>query len=331
MPSALPFTPQVLRSFRPTKILKNHQNNAPIQTIDFDDNGVHCLTTSEHDESIQLYDCRTGKHIKTVYSKKYGVSIARFTHNNMNCVYASTKEDDTIRYLSLHDYSYIRYFKGHKNRVTGLEVSPVNDMVLSSSLDHSVRIWDLRSAACQGLLNIPAPSLVAFDATAMVFAVAAQNLSIVSLYNVKMYDQGPFLSWKTTEVPSSLTWTKIEFSNNGKYVLLGTSQNHYLYDSYTGEYLATLVVPEPLPERGPGSSISSSVAFTIDGSYVAGGGGTKIHFWKCPEHRIGDMLPEFQVDSLSSTSAQLLAFSPKTMLMATADRDLTLWLPEQPN
>lgn len=324
MPSALPFTADVLNSFRPTKTLRHHQENAVIGSIDFDDNGLHCLTTSQNDESIQLYDCKTGKHLKTVYSKKYGVSIARFTHNTMNCVYASTKEDDTIRYLSLHDYSYIRYFKGHKGRVTGLEVSPVNDMFLSSSYDHSVRVWDLRSAACQGLLNIPAPSLIAFDATAMVFAVASQNLSIISLYNVKMYDQGPFLSWKTTQVPSSQTWTKIEFSNNGKWLALATSEHHYLFDSYTGEYQATMVVPVPLPKR----DFSCSMAFTVDGSYVVGGAGdNKVHFWKCPDRNVGDVQPTFSIPS--NSPAQLLAFSPKTMLMATADKDLTLWLPEQ--
>jgi WD40 repeat protein len=55
---------------------------------------------------------------------------------------------DTIRYLSLHDNQYVRYFKGHKDKVTQLEVSPTDDMFISASCDHSVRLWDLRSPNC---------------------------------------------------------------------------------------------------------------------------------------------------------------------------------------
>jgi WD40 repeat protein len=34
-------------------------------------------------------------------------------------------------------------------RVVSLCMSPVNDSFMSGSLDHSVRIWDLRVNACQ--------------------------------------------------------------------------------------------------------------------------------------------------------------------------------------
>ena len=33
------------------------------------------------------------RHVKTLYSKKYGVHLARFTHRSSAIVYASTKED----------------------------------------------------------------------------------------------------------------------------------------------------------------------------------------------------------------------------------------------
>ena len=35
------------------------------------------------------------RHVKTLYSKKYGVHLARFTHRSSAIVYASTKEDGT--------------------------------------------------------------------------------------------------------------------------------------------------------------------------------------------------------------------------------------------
>ena len=46
-----------------------------------------------------------------VNSQKYGVSLARFTHARNAAVHASTKVDDDLRYLSLHDNKFLRYFK----------------------------------------------------------------------------------------------------------------------------------------------------------------------------------------------------------------------------
>jgi hypothetical protein len=40
--------------------------------------------------------------------------------------------DHKIRYQTLHDNKYIRYFQGHSERVTGLCLSPKNDMFLSA-------------------------------------------------------------------------------------------------------------------------------------------------------------------------------------------------------
>jgi COMPASS component SWD2 len=49
--------------------------------------------TSESDESIQIYSVKDGKHQKSLLSKKYGVKLAKFTHQSSCIVYASTKEN----------------------------------------------------------------------------------------------------------------------------------------------------------------------------------------------------------------------------------------------
>lgn len=35
------------------------------------------------------------------------------------------------------------------NRVVALEMSPLDDQFLSAAMDDTVRLWDLRSSACQ--------------------------------------------------------------------------------------------------------------------------------------------------------------------------------------
>ncbi|ANB14912.1 Swd2p [Sugiyamaella lignohabitans] len=326
--SALPFNLEVMASFRPSKTLRNHKE-AQITSLDFDDSGLYCITTANEtqDESIQLYDCKTGKHSKTIFSKKYGANLARFTHNSMNCVYASTKEDDTIRYLSLHDNHFIRYFKGHKDRVTSLEVSPMSDTFISASLDHSVRLWDLRSPSCQSLLNVPGPILVTFDATGVVFIVGCEQLNSIALYDVKNQER-PFMSFEPN-TPAGVRWCKIEVSNNGNYIMLVTDASTYIYDAYNGTPQGRLAGLVPL--NGRQASLSSQCAFSVNGKYIFGGSNDKkIHIWDTSQlsKSAPTLSPVISLDSNQEVAA-LLAFSPKTMLMATADKALTFWLPDR--
>ena len=48
----------------------------------------------------------------------------------------------------------VRQFKGHKDRVTGLVVSQDAKWLLSSSMDGTVRIWDVPAAACLQVLPL---------------------------------------------------------------------------------------------------------------------------------------------------------------------------------
>jgi WD40 repeat protein len=53
------------------------------------------------------------------------------------------------RLLVAPRYRYLRYFKGHRDAVVSLEMSPSSDMFLSASKDKTVRMWDLRAHPCQ--------------------------------------------------------------------------------------------------------------------------------------------------------------------------------------
>ncbi|KAF9206328.1 member of Set1p complex, histone methyl transferase [Haplosporangium sp. Z 27] len=233
-PPPIVLTPALLGSLKVSKIFKD--NTQIITSLDFDDTGAKCVTSAQ-DESLHVYDCITGKLDKTLFSKKYGVHLARFTHRSTNVVYASTKEDDTLRYLSLHDNKYIRYFRGHEKKVTALEMSPLDDQFLAGS-EEAVRLWDLRSPNCQGVLAVEARPAIAFDPSGLVFAVATGNS--LRLYDVKVFDQGPFDSaviGQSLPLPMghamSICATQLEFSSDGKNILVTTASDaHYIVDAY---------------------------------------------------------------------------------------------------
>uniref|UniRef100_A0A914IBT5 Uncharacterized protein n=1 Tax=Globodera rostochiensis TaxID=31243 RepID=A0A914IBT5_GLORO len=48
---------------------------------------------------------------RSVNSKKYSVDLIYFAHTKTDAIHASTKIDHTIRYLSLYDNKYLRYFQ----------------------------------------------------------------------------------------------------------------------------------------------------------------------------------------------------------------------------
>lgn len=97
-------------------------------------------------------------------SKKHGVCNLCYTHAPQAVIHASNKVgldsaagqwhpeeasvfrsqsqasligmqglDHTLRYLSLHDNRYLRYFKGHTQQVTTLCLSPKNDLFMSAA------------------------------------------------------------------------------------------------------------------------------------------------------------------------------------------------------
>lgn len=118
------------------------------------------LVTAGDDDSIRTYNTQTGTAHKVLFSKKYGVSHISFTHDPQSVIYASNKvsavqeaalymspasyvrplstpchlqgSDHKIRYQTLHDNKYVRYFRGHTQQVTGLCLSPKNDMFISA-------------------------------------------------------------------------------------------------------------------------------------------------------------------------------------------------------
>jgi len=315
--------------------------------------------TAAEDETFNLYSCKTGKHQRMLQSKKYGVDLPRFTHKNTAIVYASTKEDDTIRYHSLHDNKYLQYFKGHKERVVSLEVSPIDDGFMSGSVDRTVRLWDLRTPSCRGVLHLPSSPLVAYDSSGVVFAVAINTFSRILLYDMNNYDKEPFLTMilddptlaQITFPPRQIYMTSLAFSSNGKYILVGTSGDaHYILDAFEGHLLAKLEGFVGL-ERGrmgaqlgvnPVKGISGEeVSWTPDSKYVVGGSlDGKVYVWDVQalpvitNEQVDLTRPPQRLQPIVALDghpgpARCVRFNPRLGIMVTAGAELAFWLPDQ--
>jgi COMPASS component SWD2 len=296
-----------------------HDNTSRINSMSFRADG-EMLVTSANDESLHLYDTSRGVLKQTLQAKKYGVGVVKFTHSASCVITASNNDswDDTLRYLSLHDNRYLRYFSGHTAKVTSVEVSPVEDVVLSGSEDKSVRLWDLRSTHCAGLLKTPDTPCVAFDPTGILFA-AAVGKNLIKLYAMSGFDKGPFATFHINGPPFDVV--SLSFSPDGKFILASTTQNQiFLVDSFSGNLVKAF---EPTKSLDQASSIRGVQAcFSPDGAYVCSGSQEgPVHVW---DSLSGKEVATWNGHSLPS---KVIAWNPTKLMVASADTSLAFWLP----
>ncbi|KPM46192.1 hypothetical protein AK830_g325 [Neonectria ditissima] len=342
----------VISTFRPTKLFRrdDHKEGRPqphVLSIDYDDEG-QLIMASSSDETIQIYNVKEGRHEKSLVSKKYGVKLAKFTHTSSSIIYASTKQNDAIRYLATHDNSFIRYFEGHEGTVTNLTVHPGSDNFISCSQDNTVRFWDTQIKHCRGQLFLKSPYLAAYDPSGTVFAVACPSSGTILLYDARNYDKAPFATVDIVEqcrrVDSQCLvkgWTKLEFSNDGKSLLLGTRGNgHFLLDAFEGTLKSYLHKPSGGTRRlaigetsGTGSdstSVESSgeCCFAPDGRYVLSGSRKDVLVWDTLASPGDNKMLEPLCTLPDKREAAVLAFNPRYNFFATADQDLLFWVPD---
>jgi COMPASS component SWD2 len=246
--------------------------------------------------------------------------------------------------LDLHKESYIRYFSGHTDKVTSLALSPGSDAFISCAKDDTLTLWDLNSRNAQGKLRLTTPYLVAFDPSATVIAIASQSTSSVLLYDFRNYDKAPFATFDLGPHEDRLTpstrgrfWTRLEFSNDGKSLLVGTDYHgHFVLDAFEGTLNAFLVGRKGASGRA--APISSSgkplgqgdACFTTDGRYVIGGAGDQPDVLVWDTHQSPDsgslLEPLTRLSSRSRTA--VIETNPRYNMLATADKEVFFWLPD---
>ncbi|KAL8940508.1 MAG: hypothetical protein Q9216_002795 [Gyalolechia sp. 2 TL-2023] len=347
-------TSDIIGTLRPTKLFKLSKSDNYVTSLDFDDEG-QLLIAACSDDSLQLYSARDGAHQKTLLSQKYGCHLARFSHHSQTVIYASTKGEDAIRYLSTHDMSYIRYFRGHSAPVTDLVPCPRDDTFLSCSTDNTVRLWNLKSQYAQARLNLATPYVAAYDPSATVIAIASASTSSILLYDIRNFDKPPFATFDMRPYDPPLAsrgssipeWSKLEFSNDGKSLLVTTNdgQGHLLLDAFNGELKAQLprpyqptwgilrAAPAATPSKTPLGQGDTS--FTADGRFVVGGSGADrdVVVWDT-QGRISKEGEKKVIRPMCSLPCDkgkgaIVLWNHRFNMMATADTEVIMWLPDE--
>ncbi|CAD5218100.1 unnamed protein product [Bursaphelenchus okinawaensis] len=288
-------------------------NRMFVNSIDFDDTGCMMLVSGE-DENLVVYDVLAGGMQCIVPSKKYGCAHAKYLHSQELALYASTKKDDSIRLLSLYDTHYVRYFQGHSKQITGISVSPVDDMFITSSKDKTLRFWDAKQEACCGIMQVNSNATAAFDPEGLVIAVAIGSDQI-RMYDKRAYENGPFVSFDLGIIKDT-KWTNIKFSEDGKSILVMTSGNyHRLVDAFNGG------ITHSLTGHSNANGLVLNACFSPDSQFVfCGSDNGKVTVWSRED---GTRVHELSTDP--NDPILHCVYNPVYHVLATAGSNTKLW------
>lgn len=102
-------------------------------------------------------------------------------------------------------------------------MSPTDDTFITSSLDKTTRVWDLRSPKCSGYLNILEPAVCSIDPEGLLFAVGIGS-DTIKLFDMRSYGKGPFVTFRLPKGRDARAqWTSLEFSPQGECILINTT------------------------------------------------------------------------------------------------------------
>lgn len=141
-------------------------------------------------------------------------------------------------------------------------------------------------------------------------------------------------------------WSNIEFSNDGKHLLLGTTgASHLLLDAFDGHLKASLQRSRPAVRRlGAGDQNPEGMnardpeflhpgtgdcCFTPDGRYVISGSkGQNTLVWDTLGQPTDKVLRPMTELEYAGDSA-CIAFNPRYNFFATGDKEVVFWVPDQ--
>lgn len=193
------------------------------------------------------------------------------------------------------------------------------------------------------MLKLHAPYLAAYDPSATVIAIASPPTQTVLLYDLRNYDKPPFATFDLQPMEQRFTpgsagrgWTKLEFSNDGKSLVVGTNgPGHFVLDAFEGK-LTHYALREAgnSGRRAPGEFSSAppgqgDICFTPDGRYLIGGSNDDgMLVWDTHAPSAGDSVLRPCSELPGEGKASIVAYNHRYNLVGSADANLMFWLPD---
>ncbi|CAO3616505.1 unnamed protein product [Cunninghamella blakesleeana] len=142
------------------------------------DNISQYLISSSVDRTIKIWNMKKGDLIHTITLESPIVAIRFLRENELLAVVC---DDLGIRVIDIQTYKIVREFWGHRNRITDIAFSPDGRWLVSSSLDTTVRTWDLPTGTMVDIFKVD--NIV----TSLTFSPTGEFLATAHVDNVGIF------------------------------------------------------------------------------------------------------------------------------------------------
>ena len=264
------------------------------------------LASGSYDNTIKLWEVKTGRLINTLTGHSDSVSSVAFSPDGQ--VLASGSLDKTIKLWEVATGRKINSLSGHSHWVYSVAFSPDGQVLASGSHDKTIKLWEVATGRKINTLtghSYPVGS-VAFSPDGQVLASRSSDKTI-KLREVKT---GRLIN---TLSGHSHTVMSVAFSPDGRVLASGSfDKTIKLWKVKTGREINSL---------SGHSHYVYSVAFSPDGQVLASGSWDKtIKLWEVKTGR--------ETHTLTGHSYYVMsvAFSPDGKVLASGSQDKTIKL-----